>query len=151
MLKLYNAKTQTHKSDWNGNICNQCRCQVLFSLLTYQYIFSPEKPPSKLLTTSVPHLLSESISTVTFFPVNLCLLPILKPRVLRRRRSRPEQYPLEIVFELWWKLLHVGFSLNMTEKCNVMTTIIQYYDFLLAMWVAFYGQIWSITYRSMIN
>lgn len=53
-----------------------------------------------LMPTSVSqflYLLSESISTVTFFPMNLCRFPILKPRVLRKRRSLREQYPLEIV------------------------------------------------------
>lgn len=38
-----------------------------------------------------PYLLSERISSVTFFPVNLCLFPILKLRVFRSRLSRREQ------------------------------------------------------------
>lgn len=44
-----------------------------------------------LNSTQSLYLLSERISSVTFFPVNLCLLPILKLRVLRSRLSLREQ------------------------------------------------------------
>lgn len=73
---VYCTKTVFHHTPMKINYWNERNCSPVYWMLdSIQWLY----------------LLSERISSVTFFPVNLCLFPILKLRVFRSRLSLREQ------------------------------------------------------------